>query len=105
MEHANSEYIDQLSGDNAEFRKKLIGILQRELPEEVQNYQSQIQAKNYALAAASVHKLKHKVSILGLNKSYYIAEQFEDNLKESSLELQQDFDAIIEIMQDYVKKL
>ena len=105
MEQANSDYIDQLSGDNAEFRKKLISILQRELPEEVQNYQSQIQAKNYALAAASVHKLKHKVSILGLNKSYYIAEQFEDNLKEGSLELQQDFDLIIEIMQDYVKKL
>jgi HPt (histidine-containing phosphotransfer) domain-containing protein len=105
MEQANSEYIDQLSGDNVEFRKKLISILQRELPEEVQTYQSQIQAKNYALAAASVHKLKHKVSILGLNKSYYIAEQFEDNLKESSLELQQDFDVIIEIMQEYVKKL
>jgi len=105
MEQANSDYIDQLSGDNAEFRKKLIGILQRELPEEVQTYQSQMQAQNYALAAASVHKLKHKVSILGLNKSYYIAEQFEDNLKESSLELQQDFDIIIEIMQEYVKNL
>jgi HPt (histidine-containing phosphotransfer) domain-containing protein len=105
MEQANSDYIDQLSGDKAEFRKKLIAILQRELPEEIQNYQSQIQAKNYTLAAASVHKLKHKVSILGLNKSYYIAEQFEDNLKESSLELQQDFDIIIEIMQEYVKNL
>ncbi len=105
MEQANSDYIDQLSGDNAEFRKKLIGILQRELPEEVQNYNSHIQEKNYALAAGSVHKLKHKVSILGLNKSYYIAEQFEDNLKEGSLELQQDFDIIIEIMQDYVKNL
>jgi len=105
MEQPNMNYINQLSGDNVAFRKKLIGILQRELPEELQTYQSHIQAKNYASAAASVHKLKHKVSILGLNKSYYIAEQFEDNLKEGSLELQQDFDVVIKIMQEYVKKL
>ena len=46
------------------------------------------------MAAESVHKLKHKISILGLNKSYYIAEKFEDNLKDNSTELQSDFDAI-----------
>jgi len=105
MEQANSEYIDQLSGDNVEFRKKIIEILKRELPEEVGTYFDQIQNKNYLLAAESVHKLKHKISILGLNKSYYIAEQFEDNLKVNSTELLSDFDAIIKIMQDFVGKL
>jgi len=105
MEQANSEYIDQLSGDNVEFRKKIIEILKRELPEEVGTYFDQIQNKNYLLAAESVHKLKHKISILGLNKSYYIAEQFEDNLKVNSTELLSDFDVIIKIMQDFVGKL
>lgn len=105
MEQANSEYIDQLSGDNAEFRKKIIEILKRELPEEVGTYHDQIQNKNYLMAAGCVHKLKHKISILGLKKSYYIAEQFEDNLKKNSTELQADFDAIITIMQDFVVKL
>ena len=105
MEQANSEYIDQLSGDNAEFRKKLIGILQRELPEEVETYQSQIQNQNYLLAAGSVHKLKHKVAMLGLDKSYYIAEQFEDNLKENSTVLQPEFEMILEIMKEFVAKL
>ncbi|MFN0188317.1 MAG: Hpt domain-containing protein [Bacteroidia bacterium] len=105
MEQANSEYIDQLSGDNAEFRKKLIGILQRELPEEVETYQSQIQNQNYLLAAGSVHKLKHKIGMLGLDKSYYIAEKFEDNLKENSTVLQAEFDEIIQIMQEFVDKL
>jgi HPt (histidine-containing phosphotransfer) domain-containing protein len=105
MEQANSEYIDQLSGDNIEFRKKLTAILKIELPEEVEIYREQIQNKNYLLAAESVHKLKHKISILGLNKSYYIAEQFENNLKDNSTELQSDFDVIIEIMLDFVDKL
>ena len=105
MEQANSEYIDQLSGDNVEFRKKIIGILKRELPEEVGTYREQIQNKNYLLAAGCVHKLKHKISILGLKKSYYIAEQFEDNLKVNSTDLESDFDAIIKIMDDFVNQL
>lgn len=105
MEQANSEYIDQLSGDNIEFRKKIIEILKRELPEEVGTYHKQIQNKNYLMAAGCVHKLKHKISILGLKKSYYIAEQFENNLNENSTELQADFDAILTVMQDFVAKI
>lgn len=105
MEQANSEYIDQLCGDNVEFRKKMTTILKRELPEEVSLYYEQIKNINYSLVATSVHKLKHKIAILGLEKSYYIAEQFEDNLKNNSTELQSDFDAIIKIMQDFVEKL
>lgn len=105
MEQANSEYIDQLSGNDIEFRKKIIEILKRELPEEVGTYRNQIQKKNYLMAAGCVHKLKHKISILGLKKSYYIAEQFENNLRENSTELQADFDAIMTIMQDFVVKL
>jgi HPt (histidine-containing phosphotransfer) domain-containing protein len=105
MEQANTGYIDELSGDNAEFRNKIIAILKRELPEEVATYYDQIQNNNFLLAAGCVHKLKHKISILGLKKSYYIAEQFEDNLKDNSTELKSDFDDIIKIMQDFVTKL
>lgn len=105
MEKPNSNYINQLSGDNEEFKIKIIGILKRELPEEVGKYREQMQNKNFLLAAGSVHKLKHKISILGLEKSYYIAEQFEDNLKKKSTDLESDFDTIIKIMDDFVNQL
>lgn len=105
MEQPNSEYINQLAGDNQEFKLKVISILKRELPEEVAFYENQIQSKNYKLAAESVHKLKHKVSILGLEKSYYIAEEYEDNLKEQSTELQSEFESILKAMQDFVDTL
>jgi hypothetical protein len=36
---------------------------------------------NFLDAAQSVHKLKHKISILGLEKSYYIVEEYESDLK------------------------
>jgi len=105
MEQPNSEYINQLSGDNEEFKAKIVGILKKELPEEVAFYENQVQTKNYKLAAESVHKLKHKVSILGLEKSYYIAEEYEENLKVNSTNLQSDFEKILKMMQDFVAKL
>jgi HPt (histidine-containing phosphotransfer) domain-containing protein len=105
MEQPNSEYINQLSGDNEEFKAKIVGILKKELPEEVAFYDNQVQTKNYKLAAESVHKLKHKVSILGLEKSYYIAEEYEENLKANSTNLQSDFEKILKMMQDFVAKL
>ena len=105
MEKPNTSYIDQLSGDNLEFKQKMIDILKRELPEEIEMYQSQIQNSNFLLAADSVHKLKHKVSILGLEKSYYLAETFEENLKNNSTQLQNDFEAILKAMHQFVEAL
>jgi HPt (histidine-containing phosphotransfer) domain-containing protein len=105
MEKPNSDYINQLSGGNDEFKSKVIGILKRELPEEVEIYQNFIEIKNFKAAAESVHKLKHKVSILGLEKSYYIAEEFENNLKQNLTDLQPDFETILKSMQDFVDTL
>lgn len=105
MEQPNTSYIDQLSGDNIEFKQKMIGILKRELPEEIDNYKNQMLKGQFLAAAESVHKLKHKVSILGLEKSYYLAETFEENLKNSSTHLQNDFEAILKAMHKFVEEL
>ncbi|OYU79734.1 MAG: histidine kinase [Flavobacterium sp. BFFFF1] len=105
MEQPNNNYIEQLSGDSIDFREKMIAILKRELPEEITTFQNQIQNSNFAEAAQSVHKLKHKISILGLEKSYYIAEEFEEQLKKNNTALQSDFKAILEKMQQFVQEL
>lgn len=105
MEAPNLEYINNLSGDNIEFKTKLISILKRELPLEIETYQQEMKVSNLNLAAQAVHKLKHKVSILGLEKSYYIASDFEDNLKQDSLTLQDEFETILNHMQEFVKDL
>jgi HPt (histidine-containing phosphotransfer) domain-containing protein len=105
MEKPNNNYIDQLSGDNLEFKAKMIAILKRELPEEIAIYHDQLQNKDLAEAAQCVHKLKHKISILGLEKSYYIAEQFEEHLKNKSTVLQSDFEDILKVMQQFVQEL
>jgi HPt (histidine-containing phosphotransfer) domain-containing protein len=105
MEQPNLTYINDLSGDNLEFRAKLIGILKKELPEEINCYSQQMANTIYSEAAQSVHKLKHKISILGLEKSYYIAEKFEANLNNNLTGLRADFENILKIMQEFVNRL
>lgn len=105
MEQPNLKYIDELSGDNPEFKNKIIGILKKELPNEILVYEEQFGKGKYLLAADSVHKLKHKVSILGLEKSYYIAQEYESNLKNNSTNLAVDFENILKSMREFVNHL
>lgn len=105
MEQPNLNYIDELSGDNLEFKIKLIGILKNELPKEVKDYSEQMGNANFYQASQLVHKLKHKISILGLEKSYYIAEEYEVNLRNNSTNLDADFKNILKIMQEFVNCL
>ena len=105
MEQPNTIYIDELSGNNIEFKEKLIAILKKELPEEVARFNILMKEHDLKKASESVHKLKHKISMLSLEKDYHIAEQFEKNLKENKMELIEDFESILTKMQNFITKL
>ncbi|MCW2118131.1 Hpt domain-containing protein [Flavobacterium sp. 7A] len=105
MENPNLDYINKLSGDNNEFKFKLITILKKEFPLEIEQYFKELEDNNFSKVALAVHKLKHKISILGLEKSYYIASDYEDNLKNNSLILQDEFQNILKNIQEFVIQL
>ncbi len=105
MEQPNLNYINDLSGGNEEFKAKIIGILKRELPVEIGTYMEQMTLEDHSQAAQAVHKLKHKVSILGLEKSYYLASDYEDNLYDNSVALKEDFEQILKAMEEFVEQL
>lgn len=105
MEQPNLNYINDLSGGNEEFKAKIIGILKRELPVEIETYMEQMTLEDHSQAAQAVHKLKHKVSILGLEKSYYLASDYEDNLNDNSVALKEDFEQILKAMEEFVEQL
>ncbi len=105
MEAPNMSYINQLSGGDIAFKNKLIGIIKTEFPEEKAVYFESFAAKNYNYAAENVHKLKHKISILGLEKSYKIAERFEDHLKEKQTVGYEAFHEILQTITDYLETL
>ena len=105
MEQPKLDYINELAGDDADFRAKLYATIKKELPVEISEYKKEIESGNYIVAANHVHKLKHKISVMGMEKSYYLAEEFENNLKNHSAQLQSDFENILLIMQKFADGL
>ncbi|APX99613.1 Hpt domain-containing protein [Lacinutrix venerupis] len=105
MEKPNQSYINSLSGGDSAFKQKLIDVIKKEFPEEKEIYFKNFNAKNFKLAADNVHKLKHKISILGLEKGYDVAVAYENNLIEGSTTLKEEFDAILNNITTYLEEI
>ncbi|MFT5846618.1 MAG: HPt (histidine-containing phosphotransfer) domain-containing protein [Psychroserpens sp.] len=105
MEQPNLSYIESMSGGDKAFEQQLIAIIKEEFPEEKKVYFENSVAKNYKLTAENVHKLKHKISILGLENSYEVAVAFENNLLEGNTARQDEFEAILTVITNYLQQL
>lgn len=105
MEQPNLSYIQQLSGGEKDFEQTLINVIKTEFPLEKLTYFDNINKKDLKKTAESVHKLKHKISILGLEKGYEKANNFEHNLIDNSLSGQDDFEGILFTITDYLKTI
>lgn len=105
MEQPNLEYILEISGGIPAFKDKLVAIIQAEFPDELQAYLDFRDAQDWNSAAASVHKIKHKISILGLLDGHALASQHEQRIKQADLELDAQFVQILEQMAAFIKTL
>jgi HPt (histidine-containing phosphotransfer) domain-containing protein len=104
-EQPNLLYLKEISGGDLAFENQMLEIVKKELPEEIKSYENSLKENNFKLTAEIVHKLKHKISILGLEKSYQIAIDFEENLKKSNLSLQIEFEEILDSMINFIKNV
>lgn len=98
----NLDYIQELAMGSKEFKNKLIDIIQREFPEEKSELIQNIDTKNLIKAAELVHKLKHKIGMLGLEGGYVLAEDFEEGLKKEDPSLWGEFAKILEKIEDFL---
>ena len=106
METPNLKYIKELSEGDETFEAKLISILKKELPQEFDEFQQNFEEKNFIKTAENVHKLKHKISILGLTKGYEEAAKFENDLRDHQrIERYDSFVKIIKSMMDFLSPL
>ncbi|WP_321285739.1 Hpt domain-containing protein [uncultured Sunxiuqinia sp.] len=104
-EEPNLLYIRELSEGDTDFEMTLLQVVKKELPAEIEVYKQQLAEENYSKTAESVHKLKHKISILGLEKSYQTAVDYENELKEGQTRLQAEFEEILDSMVAFIGKL
>lgn len=86
MENPNLEYIEKLARGDNEVKNTLINVIKSEFPNEKKEYFKSIKLKDFKQIEANVHRIKHKFSILGLEKSYKKANEFEINLREHTLD-------------------
>jgi len=105
MEQPNLSYIEEMSAGNKIFQQKIINIIKNEFPQEKSEYFLNFKNKDFKLTADNVHKLKHKISILGLEKSYQIAIDYENNLIEGKTILSDEFEIILNTISDYLKSI
>lgn len=95
MEKPNLNFISKLSEGDIEFRNKLISILKKEFPVEVNTYNVSFSNKNFTSAAEIVHKLKHKISLLGLKESFEFTNDYESELKNQNFSKHESFRLIL----------
>ncbi len=105
MEEPNIEYILLLARGEESIKLKLIKVLQYELPIEIDAYYENIKSNQWQQAAFHVHKIKHKIAILGLEDTYLMAEKYEYQLSENRTDLQTDFENTLTLMLNFVNNL
>ena len=104
MERPNLSYIKELAQGDTAFEEQLLHVIRTEFPVELKEYQIQMKAGNMQKAAEIVHKIKHKISIFGMEESHGVASTFENNLRDGNRSLQNDFEAILKAITEYLTR-
>ena len=105
IEQPNLEYIDKLAAGDEVIRERLISVLKQEFPEEVALYRIHILNSNYIQGAESVHKIRNKIGLLGLETSYYSSKIYEQNLRNNLIEHQIEFENTINKIDFFLNKI
>ncbi|TPN86886.1 Hpt domain-containing protein [Aquimarina algicola] len=104
-ESPNLVYIKELAAGSEEFEQKLIHIIKREFPMEKDQFLTNYNNNAHLKAAENVHKLKHKIGMLGFEKGYQTTIDFENELKENNTSLYSEFMLILESIEQFLETL
>ncbi|EAQ42898.1 MULTISPECIES: hypothetical protein [unclassified Polaribacter] len=102
MEQPNLSLIKEIAGNDEDFQNSIFSILKKEFPIERDLYMENFGAQDLEKAADDVHKLKHKISLLGLPKGFEIATKYEKELRASNTELHDNFVEILNKIHVYL---
>ncbi|MDO7171530.1 Hpt domain-containing protein [Mariniflexile sp. AS56] len=105
LEQPSLSYIKELSGGDTEFELKIITVIKKEFPLEKAIYFKNLKEKKYKEVAEIVHKLKHKISILDLEKSYEVAIEYENNLNSCNTILKEEFESVLLNMTNFLNTI
>ncbi|PQJ80074.1 histidine kinase [Polaribacter porphyrae] len=102
MEEPNLSFIKEIAGEDESFQNSILDIMRKEYPKEVEDFTLNFSNKNYKEASKDVHKIKHKISLLGLKEGLKLATNFEKQLRKGNTELHDDFIKILNKIHVYL---
>ena len=103
MEQPNLNYIKNLADGDVDFENNMLAILKSDFITEKLAFNNSFSSNDYTEAANVVHKMKQKLSILGLEEDFETATIFEKNLKENDISLYEKFSKILDKIHVYLK--
>lgn len=101
----NLEYVDNLAEGDMVFRQKFIGILKEEFPTEQEEYLDTIKNALFRETSEHVHKIKHKLNVLGLHNAYTLAVKHEKELRDGEQSFKDEFLSILKDVEHYLKTI
>jgi hypothetical protein len=105
QETPNLNYVKELAGDDIDFERRFITIIQNEFPIEKNAYLNHMQNKEPSAASEIVHKLKHKFNILGMEAAYKFAVAYEGQLSAGNMGMDMEFRSILIKIETYLKTI
>jgi HPt (histidine-containing phosphotransfer) domain-containing protein len=105
MEQPSIDYFEKLSRGDDTIKQKFIDVIKFELPMEIEAYYINLRSNEFGKTVECVHKLKHKIAVLGLEEYFYNAEKYEESLKEGNKEFQEEFEKTLDIITRFVSNL
>lgn len=104
MEQPNLLYIKNISENDIDFENTLLDVLKSEFLDEQAAFKNNFSENKLKEASLIVHKLKHKIGLLGLEKGYEIATLFENQLKNNDIKLHEKFLEILDKIHVFLSK-
>lgn len=105
MEAPNLNFFQKLSNGDHQFMMRLTNTLKMEFTNDKNLYLDALDQKDFKKMKFIVHRIKHKVGLLGLTKSYNVVVEYENDLIDEDLKLKDKFLLILNTMTKYLEKL
>ena len=104
MQTPSLQYINDLADRDQSFALEITTLLKEEFPKDVKLFYQRVEENDLFGIASSVHKIKYKFGLLGLEDDLLIASKFENEIKTGNKALLIQFESILLKIDRYLKK-
>lgn len=105
MQEPSLEYINDLADGDQSFVLEITTLLKSEFPKDLKLFYKRLEENDLKGVASSIHKIKYKFVLLGLEEDVIIASTFENEVVKGSKELLIKFEEILLKTNQYLQTL